>query len=120
PRSRDTVIITDVPEFSAGDIVVVGLSPGNGPQAESMQVAVTSHRAPYAGWRATSEDEPLIGALVFDTRYQRDVAVGDVVRSGLDRVASGGPFLVLWGVASGGMVAGLVMLNRKRGEADGR
>ena len=114
------IVLDSLPKFAPGDIVSVWLTPGDGPQRDQLEVAVTSHRAPYAGWRATSEDEPLIGALVFETRYQRDVAVGDVVRSGLERVASGGPFLVLWGIASGGMLAGLVVLNRKRGEADGR
>ena len=119
-RSGDTVIIKDLPEFSAGDVVSIWLSPGNGPQAESLQVAVTPHRAPYAGWRAMSGDELLVGALVFETRYLRDVAVGEIVRSGLDRVASGGSFLLLWGIVSGGMLAGLVVLNRKLVATDGR
>jgi hypothetical protein len=116
PRSGERVEIPDLPEIEPGRELVLRLIAGNGPDAGRLQVGMTPGRAPYGGWRAVSGDEELSGAIVFDTRYTRSVAVGDIVRAGTDRVADAGPlFLALFGLTVGGLFAGAVLLWRMPG-----
>lgn len=123
PHSGERVEILELPEIEPGRELVLRLIPGSGPDAHRLQVGLTPGRAPYGGWRAVSGDEDLTGAIVFDTRYMRDVAVGDIVQAGIDRVADAGAvFLVLFGLTTGGLFAGALLLWRMPGRraVDGR
>lgn len=116
PRSGERIEILNLPEIEPGRELVLRLIPGNGPDAQRLQFGLTPGRAPYGGWRAASGDEELRGAIVFDTRYVRDVAVGDIVQAGADRVADAGlVFLALFGLIIGGLFAIALLLWRMPG-----
>lgn len=119
PRSGERVEVQDLPEIEPGRVMLVRLIPGDGPDAQRLQAGLTPNRAPYGGWRAVSNGQELPGALVFDTRYVRDVAVGEIVRAGATRVANAGPtFLAVFGLTVCGLLGSALLLWRKA--PDGR
>ena len=113
PRSGERVEIQDLPEIEPGRELVLRLIPGNGADAQRLQVGLTPGRAPYGGWRAVSGDEELRGAIVFDTRYVRDVAAGEIIGAGAERVAGAGvAFLAIFGLTVTGLLGGALLLWR--------
>jgi hypothetical protein len=123
PRARERVIIRDLPELAAGQILSVRLLPGDGVQSGLVEVGLTTSRSPYAGWKATSGGEELAGALVFETRYVRNVSVSGIVSAAWDRLAGAeSGFLLLWGFVTAGLAASVIVLHRRpmKDEPDGR
>jgi hypothetical protein len=122
-RSGERVIISDLPELDAGEVISVRLLPGDGVQSGLVEVGLTTSRAPYAGWKATSGGVEQAGALVFETRYVRDVSLSGVVAAAWSRFSGRDiGFLTLWGIAIGGLIAGIGVVYRRQGwsEPDGR
>lgn len=123
PRSGERVELLDLPDVEPGRELVLRIIPGSGPDAQRLQVGLTPGRAPYGGWPAVSGDEELGGAIVFDTRYERDVVISEIVRAGADRVADAGVvFLTLFGLLTGGLFGGALLLWHMPGRrvVDGR
>ena len=123
PRSGERVIIHDLPELAAGEVVSVRLLPGDAAQSGLLEVGLTTSRAPYAGWKATSGGIEQAGALVFEMRYVRDVSVSGVVSAAWSRFSGKDVgFLMLWGFAIVGLTAGIGVVYRRQGwsEPDGR
>lgn len=113
PRSGDYVEITDLPDVETGEILVLQLSPGDGPDAARLQVGFTPWRAPFGGWRAESNGEEMRGAIVFDTRYERDVDASGILAAAIDRISgSGAPFLVAFGLSVTGLLSSILFVWR--------
>lgn len=110
PHRDGWVRITDPPQLPAGTPVRLRLVPGDGPDAGRLQFGLTSDRAPFGGWKATTlgpggAPTELNGALLVWTRYERDVdargvlrAAGASLRGGAERDAG---FAVVWLAALG-------------------
>lgn len=114
PRSGDRVVIDDLPEIEPGRIAALRLVPGDGPDAGRLQVGFTPYRAPYGGWQAVLGEDELNGAIVYDTRYQTDVAIGEVIDAGWQRFRDAGViFLTLYTLAIGTLTVGCLLLLRK-------
>lgn len=110
-RSGDRVFLTDLPDIPSGSVFEIVVLPGSGPDSDRLQLGITPHRAPYGGWRASTGGDELRGAMVFGTRYERDVALGEVFDEGISRIGNAGiAFLLLYGVAFGGLLLGVVYL----------
>lgn len=123
PRSGERVDILDLPAIESGQVMLMLLVPGDGPDAQRLQVGLTPNRAPYGGWRAVSAGQELQGAIVFDTRYVRDVAAGAIVSAGVNRVADAGAvFLTVFGLTVTGLLGSALWLWQlsRRKTADGR
>ena len=123
PRAGDRVVLDGLPELESGRVVVIRLVPGDGVDSDRLEVAITPHRAPYGGWRSVVDDEFQRGAIVFQTVYERDVALGEVVDAGIARVSDAGVvFVVLYALAMGGLAVLAMILWRRpvRRGADGR
>ena len=123
PRSGERVIIRDLTELAAGQVISVRLLPGDEAQSGLVEVGLTTSRAPYAGWKAMSGGVEQAGALVFETRYVRDVSLSGVASAGWSRFSARDTgFLTLWGFAIVGLIAGISVVYRKQGwsEPDGR
>ena len=121
PRVGESVVLDGLGPSEAGDVLIVSLKPGDGTQHELLEVAVTPHRAPYAGWRAQTDDGPLSGALVFETRYKRDVAPGAIVETGIERMSSAWGFITVWAVATVALMTAIGLIGTRRGrEVHGR
>ena len=121
--SGESVEIRELPEIESGRVMLLRLIPGAGPDAQRLQVGLTPNRAPYGGWRAVGDGEELQGAIVFDTRYVRDVAVGEVIGAGANRVAGTGvAFLAIFGLTVAGLIGSALLLWRMPGRrvVDGR
>ncbi len=122
-RAGDQMELSNLPAVEPARVLVLRLLPGEGPDASRLEVGTTPGRVPYGGWRAVSGGEELGGAIVFDTRYVREVALGEIVQSGMHRVAEAGPaFLTLFGLVVGGLSGAALLLWRIPGRkvADGR
>jgi len=89
PRAGDWAIIADPPGMAAGTIAELILWPTGDPSG--WEYGSTPGRGPYGGWLAevTGLDEPAAGAIMFETVYERDVAVGAVLRDGLGALRAG-------------------------------
>lgn len=123
PRTHDRVVITDLPDLQAGDVVVIRLIPGDGPHRDLLDVGITPHRAAFGGWRMTSKGEMTVGSMAFEARYMREVDSRGVVSGGLDRMGDGGAgFLTLWGigVVAAGVVVVLIGYAARKGSSSGR
>lgn len=123
PRTHDRVVITELPDLQAGDVVVIRLIPGDGPQRELLDVGITPHRAAFGGWRMTSKGEMTVGSMAFEARYMREVDSAGVITGGVDRMADGGAgFLTIWGVVVVAAGTGVALIGRtvRKGSSSGR
>lgn len=123
PRSGERVEIDSLPRIEPGGVVVIRLLPGEGPDAARLRMGFTPWRAPHGGWRASTNTEEMRGAMVFDTRYERDVAALEIAEAALSRVSqSGSAFLGLFGLMVGSLIGAIVVLWRmpSRVGVDGR
>jgi hypothetical protein len=67
--------------------VVLRLVPGGGPDVQRLELGLTTDRMPYGGWPARdAAGKSIAGALLVQTRYERDVALAAVARVGAARV----------------------------------
>jgi hypothetical protein len=115
PRDGDWVRVTQPPEVESGHIVSLRLVPGDG----NLEYGTTPDRMPYGGWMATADDGvALSGALLVETRYDREVAIGSVTGAALSRVWAGARndalFAGGWLLAFVGMVAAAAWLRAAR------
>lgn len=123
PRSGEKVEIVNLPEIAPGSAIVIRLIPGSGPDAGRLQMGFTPWRAPHGGWNAVGENEEMRGAMVFDTLYERDVALVGILESGVNRIAdSGASFLAVFGAVIVTLLGSIVLLWRlpSRTGIDGR
>jgi hypothetical protein len=102
PRDGDRVVLTDIDQVESGRAIVLRIIPGTGPDSHRLQLGISPERAPYGGWRATANGEIQRGALVFDTRYERDVDLRDAARVAWRRMTGeGSGFLTAYGILVG-------------------
>jgi hypothetical protein len=88
---------------------------------------VTTDRAPFGGWFAQDDaGKPIKGALLVSARYERDVALSAITRSGLRRLRGGvradPSFSALYAFALAGLLGSAAWLafGGRRWARDGR
>jgi hypothetical protein len=101
PRDGDWLRVPRPPDVPAGAVLLLRLMPGDGRDASQLEYGLTTDRAPYGGWTARAEGgASLSGALLVQTRYERDVAGRAIVGAGLRhlRAAAGddSPFTLVY------------------------
>lgn len=109
PREDDRLIIKDLPELAAGQLIIVRLTPAPN-QLVPWEYAITPRRKPYGGNMASIAGTELNGALVFSTVFIQDPDYHRIVSQTWERISShaGGDwlFLVIW-IGGLGLVVGI-------------
>jgi hypothetical protein len=128
PRDGDWVRVPDPPGVESRRVVSLEVVPGAGPGAGALQYGITPDRMPYGGWMATTGDgASLSGALLLQTRYDRNVALGAIAGSATSHLRSAARrdvmFAAVWVLGIVGMLGCALWLRSDRwpkGAADGR
>jgi hypothetical protein len=100
-RDGDWLLLTDLPPVKPGLAVSLRVVPGAGADAAELEYGVAPGRIPYGGWEsADGAGNQLAGALLLQTRYERDVALWSVAGAAWAKLRSGArgdvAFMLLW------------------------
>lgn len=116
PREGDWVVIESPPALAAGTVAELVLWQTSNPSG--WEYGKTQRRAPYGGWLAEAPDghAETEGAVLFETIYERDVAVSALVRGGVAdlraTLAGDGWFALFYGAMLAGAVGLFIVLLR--------
>jgi hypothetical protein len=118
-RDGDWLVLTDPPPVAPGLAVSLLVVPGAGADAGELEYGSTPGRIPYGGWQSTdAAGNPLDGALLVQTRYERDVALTSVAGSAWTQLRAGArddpSFMLLWLAGLAGVGAAALRLRRPR------
>jgi hypothetical protein len=118
-RHGDWVVLTDLPPVEPGLAIGLWVVPGTGTDAGELEYGITPGRVPYGGWQSIdATGNQLDGALLLQTRYERDVALWSVAGSAWSQLRAGvredRSFMLFWLAGLAGVGVAALRLRRPR------